>query len=77
MNWIAAIAAGAVYGAIVKFPDWLAWLVLFGVWQTTFVVAMARGFPPGAAEFPEWLGRITAPALFGQRAARLRRASHY
>jgi len=43
VNWIAAIAAGAVYGAIVKFPDWLAWLVLFGVWQTTFILAMARG----------------------------------
>ena len=70
VNWIAAIAAGAVYGAIVKFPDWLAWLVLFGVWQTTFILAMARGFPRGAAEIPEWLGRITTPALFGQRAAR-------
>ncbi|HEX7923930.1 MAG TPA: toll/interleukin-1 receptor domain-containing protein [Bradyrhizobium sp.] len=70
VNWIAAIAAGAVYGAIVKFPDWLAWLVLFGVWQPIFIFAMARGFPRGAAQIPEWLRKITAPALFGSRAAR-------
>ncbi|WP_375787696.1 toll/interleukin-1 receptor domain-containing protein [Bradyrhizobium sp. Pha-3] len=70
VNWIAAIAAGAVYGAIVKFPDWLAWLVLFGVWQPIFILAMARGFPRGAAQIPEWLRKVTAPALFGSRAAR-------
>lgn len=70
VNWIAAIAAGAVYGAIVKFPDRLAWLVLFGVWQPIFILAMARGFPRGAAQIPEWLRKITAPALFGSRLAR-------
>ncbi|MVT63618.1 hypothetical protein GPL21_00630 [Bradyrhizobium pachyrhizi] len=67
--WIAAIAAGTVCGAIVRLPTLLGWLVLFGVWQTAFVLAMARGFPRGAAQIPEWLGR-SAPALFGSRAAR-------
>lgn len=70
VNWIAAVAAGAVYGAIVKFPDWLAWLVLFGVWQPIFIFAMARGFPRGSAQIPEWLRKVAAPALFGSRAAR-------
>ncbi|MGX1346914.1 hypothetical protein AB7M49_000490 [Bradyrhizobium elkanii] len=69
VTWIAAIAAGTVYGAIVRLPTLLGWLVLFGVWQTAFVLAMARGFPRGAAQIPEWLGR-SAPALFGSRAAR-------
>jgi TIR domain len=69
VTWIAAIAAGTVYGAIVRLPTLLGWLVLFGVWQTAFVLAMVRGFPRGAAQIPEWLGR-SAPALFGSRAAR-------
>ncbi|WOH83616.1 toll/interleukin-1 receptor domain-containing protein [Bradyrhizobium sp. BEA-2-5] len=67
--WIAAIAAGTVCGAIVRLPTLPGWPVLFGVWQTAFVLAMARGFPRGAAQIPEWLGR-SAPALFGSRAAR-------
>ncbi|MBR0897569.1 toll/interleukin-1 receptor domain-containing protein [Bradyrhizobium tropiciagri] len=70
MTWIAAVAAGIVYGTVVKLPDLLGWLVLFGVWQPVFVVAMARGFPNGAAQIPEWLGKITAAASLGSRAAR-------
>ncbi len=70
ITWLAAIAAGTVYGAVVKFPDWLGWLVLFGLWQPAFVLAMARGFPRGAAQIPEWLGRITAPILVGSRTVR-------
>ena len=70
ITWLAAIAAGTVYGAVVKFTDWLGWLVLFGVWQPAFLLAMARGFPRGAAQIPGWLGRITAPILAGSRTAR-------
>ena len=70
ITWLAAIAAGTVYGAVVKFPDWLGWLVLFGVWQPAFLLAMARGFPRGTAQIPGWLGRITAPILAGSRTAR-------
>jgi hypothetical protein len=69
VTWIAAVAAGTIYGAIVRLPPLAGWLVLFGVWQTAFILAMARGFPRGAAQIPEWLGR-SAPALFGSRAAR-------
>ena len=70
VTWIAATAAGAIYGAIVQLPGALAWLLLFGVWQTTFVLTMARGFPRGTAQIPEWLARITVPALLGSRLAR-------
>ncbi|MGY4154398.1 hypothetical protein ACVINW_000240 [Bradyrhizobium sp. USDA 4461] len=70
MTWIAAVAAGIVYGTVVKLPDLLGWLVLFGVWQPVFVLAMARGFPRGAAQIPEWLGKITAAASLGTRTAR-------
>jgi hypothetical protein len=56
--WIAATVAGGAYGLLTSLPSWLGWLILFATWQTVVIMVMAREFPRGTAQLPEWLGRL-------------------
>jgi len=68
--WIAAAATGGVYGLLVSLPSWLGWLILFALWQTAVIMMMARAFPRGTAQLPNWLGRLAGPASLVSRDTR-------
>jgi hypothetical protein len=61
--WATATVAGAVYGMGQNI------FVLFAVWQTAVILAIAHGFSPATAEIPQWLGKLTASVSYTSRGA--------
>jgi hypothetical protein len=66
MCWIAVTAAGAIYGLTPLLSESLLRFLLFSVWQTAFILTMARGFPRGSAELPDWLAKVRLPGALGR-----------
>jgi hypothetical protein len=63
--WVTATIVGsAAFGIFFNFL-----LMLFAIWQIAVVLTIARGFPPGTAQLPQWLGKVTASASYTSRGA--------
>jgi hypothetical protein len=67
--WVTAAVAGATFGVAGSKVGSYFWFVIFAVWQTGLIFTIARGFPSGTAQIPQWLARITLSASYTSRDA--------